>query len=86
MTGKDVDYGSGSYDVMIPANTTGVRFNVPIIDDKVLERDENFNLTITNISSDSLLHLRVTVINPQATVTIVDNDGKYYSKAKDIDK
>ena len=80
MTGKDVDYGSGSYDVMIPANTTSVRFNVPIIDDNVLEMDEDFNLTIFNVSSDSLLHLRVTVTTPQATVTIVDNDGKYYRK------
>ena len=47
-------------------------FAVPITDDDVLEGNENFNLTI-NISS---LPNRV-VTNPhQATVKIVDNDGK----------
>ena len=75
VTGGGVDYESGPYTVVIPAGETRFSFAVPITDNDVLEGNENFNLTI-NASS---LPNRVTVTNPyQATVTIVDNDGKIY--------
>ena len=74
MTGEGEDYGSGPYSVTIPAKATGVQFDVNIHDDNVLEMDENFTLTI-NISS---LPDRVISTNREATVTIVDDDGKYY--------
>ena len=73
MTGGGVDYESGPYTVIIPAGQISASFDVPIIDDDVLEGNVNFNLTI----STSSLPNRVTVTNPyQAAVTIVDNDGK----------
>ena len=55
------------------AGTTTVQFDVTINDDKILERDENFMLTI-NTSS---LPNRVIAdnLNNQATVTIKDDDG-----------
>ena len=70
----DVDYGSGPYNVTIPAMETEGLFNVAIKDDHVLEGNENFNLTFRVLSLCS----RVFVGNPaQATVVIVDDDGKY---------
>ena len=54
---------------------TTASFNIPITDDNVLENNEDIQIEIT-ISS---LPSRVSVSNPgQATVTIVDNDGKIY--------
>ena len=76
MTGGGVDYGSGPFTVIIPAGDISVPFDVPIINDNVLEANESFNLTINSSS----LPNRVTVTNPyQATVTIVDNDGNTYN-------
>ena len=76
VTGGGVDYGSGPYTIIIPAEEISVPFDVPITDDRVLEGDESFNLTINTSSLPS----RVTVTNPhQATVTIVDNDGKIFA-------
>ena len=76
-TGGGVDYNSGPYTVTFPAGVTTVSFNIPITDDNVLENNEDIQIEI-NVSS---LPSRVFVGNPsQATVTIVDNDGKiiYY--------
>ena len=74
MIGEGEDYGSGPYSVTIPAKATTAQFDVAINDDKVLEMDENFILTI-DISS---LSDRVMSTNHETTVIIVDNDGKYY--------
>ena len=50
---------------------TTATFEVPITDDMILERDENFTLTI----NEATLPDNVTRGDPgQATVTIVDND------------
>ena len=52
---------------------TSVSFDIPINDDDILEGNENFTLTI----DPSSLPTGVTVgIPDQATVTVVDNDGK----------
>ena len=51
---------------------TSVQFNISIKDDNILEKNENFTLTI-----NSSLPTGVMVGNPgQATMTIVDNDRK----------
>ena len=51
---------------------TSVPFDVPITDDVIQEGNENFTLTI-----DPSLPTGIFVGSPdQATVTIVDNDGK----------
>ena len=68
-----VDYTSGPYTVTFPAGQTTATFNIPITDDMILETDENFILTIINLSlSDDVM-----LGNPdQTTVTIVDNECK----------
>ena len=72
-TGGGKDYDSGSYSVKFDSGITEVTLNVSIIDDDILEGNEKFNLTV-NVSS---LPNKVIVSDPgQATVTIVDNDGK----------
>ena len=73
VTGGGVDYVSGPYTVTFPAGQTRATFNVPITDDNISEGNENFILTINSSS----LPTGVTVGDPgQATVTIVDDDGK----------
>ena len=77
MLGKGVDYGSGPYNVIFPADTNTTQFDITINDDKVLDIDKNFILTI-NTSS---LSRSIMVADPnQATVVIEDDDGKYYIK------
>ena len=74
LIGGSGDYNSGPYIVTFLAGVTHVVFNVTITEDNILEDDENFSLTIDSFSLPS----NVTVDNlSQATVTILDNDGKY---------
>ena len=79
--GGGIDYGSGPYTVTFVAGQTHNVFNVPLNNDGYYEGNENFVVTINSSSLPS----RVTPGNPsQATVTIVDNDGKdfynYYNQ------
>ena len=68
-----MDYDSGPYNITFPAGTTSIPFNVSITDDDILEDNENFLLTV-DLSS---LPDNITASDPyQATVTIVDKDGK----------
>ena len=68
----DVDYTSGPYIVTFPAGMITASFNIPILDDNVLENDEQFQLSIIFNS----LPDRVTISDPsQTTVTIRDDDG-----------
>ena len=68
-----MDYTSGPYTVTFPAGITMVEFEVPINDDDILEGNENFMLTIDEVS----LPDHITRGTPaEATVTIVDNDRK----------
>ena len=73
-TGTGKDYSSGPYKVTFPAGVTQIEVNVPITnDDQVEEKAESFSLSINSSS----LPMDITVGNPdQATVTIVDDDGK----------
>ena len=69
-----MDYTSGPYSVTFPAGVMSVSFNIPINDDNIFEENENFTLTI-----NSSLPTGVMVGNPgQATMTIVDNDCKFW--------
>ena len=68
-----MDYTSGPYTVTFPAGQTNATFDVPTNDDNILKDNKNFLLTI----SPSSLPSDVTVVDPdEATVTIVDDDGK----------
>ena len=70
-----MDYTSGPYPVLFRAGETSVTFDVPITDDRILEGKENFMLTIDEPS----LPTGVSRGDPgEATVTIVDNDGKEF--------
>jgi len=67
------DYNSGPYNFIIASGLTSITFNVPIIDDNILEGNEIFHLTI----DPSSLPEDVSVGSPVlATVTIVDDDCK----------
>ena len=69
-----MDYDSGPYTVTIPAGQTTATFNIPVNDDNIYEGDEEFMLSIISSS----LPTGVTHGTPcEATVTTVDDDGKY---------
>ena len=71
-----VDYISGPYTVNFPAGDTTFQLSITIISDSILERDEQFELTISNSRPDRVDNrgsLRKT------TVTIRDDDGKLTS-------
>ena len=57
---------------MIFVGDIRVTFNITIMDDNVLETTEEFNLAIGSISSSRIFPGNI----QQATVFIVDNDGK----------
>ena len=72
ITGRS-DYRSGPYAVVFPAGVTQVSFPIQIVNDRMLERNEKFVLTISQTSLPS----GFAVGHPfQATMTIVDDDGK----------
>ena len=58
---------------MISAGDVRVTFNISITDDDVLETTEEFNLTISSISSSRIFAGSI----QRATVFIIDNDGKH---------
>ena len=63
---------SGPYNVTFTAEMTTSSFSVSIIDDETFEDDETFTLKIN--SAPSIIDIG----DPhQATVTIVDNEGKW---------
>lgn len=71
----NVDYDSGPYAVTFPAGMASTSFNVPIIDDNVVELVEQFDLTIDTSS----LPNGFTVDDPsQVMVTITDDDSECY--------
>ena len=72
--GGGEDYDSGPYSVKFDAGITEATLNVSIVDDNILEESEKFYLAV-NVPS---LPDKVSVSDRgQATVTIVDDDGKY---------
>jgi len=70
-----VDYNSGPYPVTFLAGETSVTFDVPITDDNILEGNENFTLTIDQSSLPTNVNRGD---HGEATVTIVNDDGKEF--------
>ena len=72
-----VDYGSKSVSfipVVFSAGVASISFDVPIIDDNILEQSETFNVSIDPIS----LPYGVTLGSTEsAVVTILDDDSKH---------
>ena len=74
-----IDYNAGPYSVTFPAGTTRRSLNVKITDDTLVERNEKFFLSI----DQSLLPSNVSIDNhSRTTVTILDNDCKFYMSTK----
>ena len=59
------------FNVTITAGLTLSSFSVDIIDDKIQEDNETFNITIRLLPS----HLSLLLGTSSSTVTIIDNDG-----------
>ena len=70
---KGDDYEPGPFIVTIPAGETSASFNIPIVDDDLIEEIESFNVTIdlSSLSERLLLLSNCTLI-----VTIINDDGK----------
>jgi len=71
----NVDYNTGPYNVtLLAGNTTGI-LNIILNDDNLLERIEEFNLTIdiSSLSGDIFPGNHI-----EALVVIMDNDGNQY--------
>ena len=71
LTGND-DYGPGDYLVVIPPGVIMVPFDIPVVDDNILEGNENFYIIIITGS----LPNDVTRRNfGRARLTIIDDEG-----------
>lgn len=70
------DYMMGLYNVIVPANVTVRVIDIPICDDRVLEEEESFNVSIFSNSFPD--RVRSGVVD-QATVIIEDDDREFYS-------
>ena len=68
------DYTIEASLVMIPAGETNGSFEISIIDDKMVESDESFDLNInTNTLPDG-----ITLGSPDTTTVIITNDDSKY--------
>jgi len=63
------DYVAASGSVTIPAGSSSVTINIPIIGDTTIEPDETFVLMLSNATNVNF------VSNPEATVTIANDDA-----------
>ena len=75
------DYGALADFLLGPFSNTVRRlsFNVSIVDDVIPENNEDFTASLTLAPADrARLGTRVTVDPDLATVTIEDDDGKYF--------
>ena len=70
--GGGQDYNSGPYNVTFTIDIPIVSFPIPIIDDQILEQDEIFYLDLQSLPDNVI----VGDIS-QATVAIVNDEGKY---------
>ena len=72
--GNNADYDSGPYNVIVPAGSTSIPFDVNITNNNILESNETFSLNITSSSVPD----RVYISSPrQSALTIIDNDSKW---------
>ena len=67
------DYSRVQHTITIPAGNTKWQFNITILDDKVLEANETFYVSIL---SGSLPYRVSTTNSSQISVNIIDDDRK----------
>ncbi|WP_225932898.1 immunoglobulin-like domain-containing protein, partial [Pseudomonas oryzicola] len=60
--------------VKIPANSTGITFDIATIDDKLVEGTENFTVKIESATGGGFENLKVDSSNASVTTSILDND------------
>ena len=65
-----VDYNPTTQTVTIPAGQTSVNFDIPIIDDTIFEGPENFNVTVSTVSTSN-----ATIGTNNSVNTIIYDDG-----------
>lgn len=73
ITGGGIDYTSGPYSVNFPVGSTNASFDIKINNDRVLEEDEVFNISINSITNGHIVG-----IPKVAAVTIIDTNSKYF--------
>ena len=71
----DVDFSTAGFprQVTIPAGQTSVQFNITVIDDLIVERDEQFQVSFTYSGGQPGVAVRPRF--DEATVTIRNDDG-----------
>ncbi|MFG0672782.1 immunoglobulin-like domain-containing protein, partial [Pseudomonas sp. xss_1] len=74
-TAKNGEDFTGVTTVKIPANSSGVTFDVPTIDDKLVEGTENFTVKIENATGGNFENLQVNGSKGSVTTAILDNDN-----------
>ena len=75
IAGDGIDYDSGPYVVKFPAGNTSATFDVSVNDDKLLETNERFSLSIGLSSLPSkVFGSRIAMFPSQSTVVIIDDD------------
>ena len=78
-TGRSIDYDSGPYNVTFHVGEISATLNISIKDDEIIENNEYFNVII----NATLLPNNVVNVD-NATVTIMDDDGKWRTTSFDI--
>ena len=73
----DVDFSTAGFPqiVTIPAGETSVQFTVTVIDEQIVERDEQFQLSLTY--SDGQPGVELITGFDRADITIKNDDGKF---------
>ncbi|MBH3345182.1 type I secretion C-terminal target domain-containing protein, partial [Pseudomonas parafulva] len=74
-TAKNGEDFMGVTTVKIPANSSGVTFDVPTIDDKLVEGTENFTVKIESVTGGNFENLQVNGSKGSVTTAILDNDN-----------
>ena len=74
--GNNVDYDSGTYNVIILAGNNSAAFDVSITDDYMLEVNETFELSIVSTSLPGKVFSSATIARfpSKTTVYILDDD------------
>ena len=74
------DFTASSGSITIPVDATEGNIVIPINPDTVIDNDEDFFVSITNITNNT----RFSIVKNQAVVTIVDDDAPLFPNTQDF--